>query len=133
MKTNPTQLLRFLVFILLMGCGKSEGEGPDGDLLTWNQDIQPIVEQHCVRCHNANGTGVGDFQRFDEVSAFAEVMLEAMESGQMPPPASDPNCQDYTARCLRNGSPKAKSKGTPPTCKRTTTMPTYSMTPTLSC
>jgi mono/diheme cytochrome c family protein len=78
---------------LLLGCKPSapaEDEGP-----TWTRDVQPIVEQHCVRCHNADGTGVGDFQNFSTVSAFAEVMLEKIDSGEMPPPASDPACRDY--------------------------------------
>lgn len=89
-------LAQFLLFFaagsLMMGCGKA---APAQDAPTWTRDVQPIVEQHCVRCHNANGTGVGDFQDFSKVSAFAEVMLEKIDAGEMPPPASDPACRDY--------------------------------------
>jgi mono/diheme cytochrome c family protein len=61
-----------LCVIPLIACGKANQDHAP----TWTRDVRPIVEQHCVRCHNANGTGVGNFQDFSTISAFAAVMLE---------------------------------------------------------
>lgn len=63
--------------------------------LTWTKDAQPIVEQHCVRCHNADGQGTGDFTDFATVQAMSTLMINAIDSGTMPPPAADPSCHDY--------------------------------------
>ena len=28
--------------------------------VTWYEDVQPIVQKHCVRCHHETGLSVGD-------------------------------------------------------------------------
>ena len=90
LKQAPTLSL----LTILMACGGKQSSQGD-EVLTWTKDIEPIVQQNCVRCHNPNGTGVGDFTNLDQVTAFAEVMRQQIESGAMPPPASDPSCRDY--------------------------------------
>ena len=67
--------------------------GPDNP--TWTHDIQPMVEQHCVRCHKADGLGTGSFDDYESVVAMSEVMHASMARGDMPPPAADPDCRDY--------------------------------------
>jgi len=63
---------------------------------TYYEDIKPILEQNCVRCHQDGGLGLGDFNDPELVAIFADTMLVAIDEGRMPPPASDPGCQDYT-------------------------------------
>ena len=63
--------------------------------VTWYEDVQPIIEQHCVRCHIEDGVAMGDFRNVDDVIALAPLMHVAMSEGWMPPPTSDPNCRDY--------------------------------------
>lgn len=82
-----------------LACGTSEKTSDTSEstveTISWTKDIQPIVEQHCTRCHLENGQGTGDFTKWEDVEIMADLMLNAMESGRMPPPAADPNCHDY--------------------------------------
>jgi len=63
--------------------------------VTWTKDIQPIVEQNCVRCHNDQGQGTGDFTNYETVRTLADSVLHSIDMGTMPPPAADPNCHSY--------------------------------------
>ena len=57
--------------------------------VTWYKDVQPIVEKHCVRCHNEDGIAVGNFRDIDDVITLAPLMHAAMSDGRMPPPSSE--------------------------------------------
>jgi len=86
-------LYTLLFAILLMGCnGNNTEEPPD---VTYYQDIRPLVETHCTRCHFDGGPGTGDLTDLNNVQALASVMLDQMEAGRMPPPVSDPDCRSY--------------------------------------
>ncbi|MEN0061990.1 MAG: hypothetical protein AAGA48_07535 [Myxococcota bacterium] len=74
-----------------LGCSGGE---PSGEV-TWYADAEPIVAQHCMRCHNADGLGVGDFTDPEQAVDFASLMLSAIDAGRMPPPTSDPSCREY--------------------------------------
>ena len=63
--------------------------------VTWYEDVEPIVQKHCVRCHHETGLSVGDMSDVNDVKVLAPLMLAAMKGGWMPPPTSDPNCRDY--------------------------------------
>ena len=77
----------------LVGCAGTE---PTTDV-TWYEDIEPMVNTYCVRCHQDGGSGIGDFTRQEIFSALAEVALGRIDAGEMPPPAADPDCRDYKA------------------------------------
>ena len=79
---------------LLLAVGCSE-EGVEGTVPTWDNDIQPMTAQYCVRCHNPEGTGPVSFTDYEIVEIYAEYMLERIDAGEMPPPAADPECRDY--------------------------------------
>ena len=76
---------------LLAAC---QNQVPEPEL-TFYEDVQPILEQHCVRCHKSSGQGVGDFTDPEAVQQLAPLLVDAIEAGTMPPPASDPECHDY--------------------------------------
>ena len=90
---------------VLAACGGSDapspGGGPDGTdgteaaTYTYHADVAPVLQQHCVRCHQADGLGPGDFTDPDVVQALAPAMLGAIDAGRMPPPVADPDCQEY--------------------------------------
>lgn len=63
--------------------------------LTYHKDLRPMLDQYCTRCHYEGGQGPGDFTKAQTVVALGEVMLNAVESRRMPPPAADPSCRDY--------------------------------------
>lgn len=73
--------------------GGTEATRADGP--TWHSDIAPMLATQCTRCHYAGGLGPADFSDLSTVRALAPAMRGAMEDRQMPPPASDPSCQDY--------------------------------------
>lgn len=77
---------------LLAGCA-GPGEGSGGP--TYWTDVKPIIETHCTRCHHADGLGSGDWTDAAQVQALGEAMLASVEAGRMPPPTSDPACQDF--------------------------------------
>ena len=107
--------ITFLALLPLAACDSGDGRGDEestvggGDddtggeqiggsdgVVTWHGDVQPLLAEHCTRCHFAGGLGVGDFTDLSVVQSFAEPMLAAIEDGRMPPPASDPDCRDYS-------------------------------------
>jgi hypothetical protein len=83
------------ILTLIIACTSDKSTDSTGEELTWTKDIQPIVEQHCVRCHQEGGQGTGDFTDYDTVKAMLPLMLSSIDSGRMPPPAADPDCHDY--------------------------------------
>ncbi|NCG18083.1 MAG: hypothetical protein GWP91_03605 [Rhodobacterales bacterium] len=86
----------FTLSLLLAGCG---GDAKLDERVssepTWYGDIEPLVAEHCARCHNSNGVGPGDFTDYNTASTLAALMVAKIDSGEMPPPAADPGCADY--------------------------------------
>lgn len=80
---------------LSIACNSDKSQDSTTAELTWTKDIQPIVEQHCVRCHQEDGQGTGDYTDYDTVTAMLPLMLDSIDAGRMPPPAADPDCHDY--------------------------------------
>jgi hypothetical protein len=75
--------------------GACTPEGIDGTVPTYDNDVQPMLAQYCVRCHSADGTAPVPFTDPEIVDVYAELMLERIDAGEMPPPVSDPECRDY--------------------------------------
>ncbi|MFT4627653.1 MAG: hypothetical protein ACI8PZ_006340 [Myxococcota bacterium] len=75
-----------------LGCTSA---GVEGTVPTWDNDIQPMTAQYCVRCHNPDGTAPVAFTEYEVVEGYAEYMLARIDAGEMPPPVSDPECRDY--------------------------------------
>lgn len=73
---------------------KDPGETGAADV-TYYDDVQPMLAQHCTRCHGPGGLGPTDFTNLDVVQAMAPSMLEEIEERNMPLPAADPDCRDY--------------------------------------
>ncbi len=70
--------------------------GPGAHAVTYYGDVQPILQQYCVRCHQPNGLGPGDFTDPVTVDLLAPALLGAIDAGRMPPPVADPDCQPYS-------------------------------------
>ncbi|MFT5685911.1 MAG: hypothetical protein ACI8RZ_006866 [Myxococcota bacterium] len=102
-----------MFWMMMIGCGEETVEGisttgidDDDTSYTYYTDIKPILEQNCVRCHQDGGLGLGDFTDPELVVNFADTMLVAIDEGRMPPPASDPDCQDYEGSAQLSLSPE---------------------------
>ncbi len=65
------------------------------EVVAWHGDVEPIVHRVCANCHVEGGIAPGDFRTYDGASLWLELIAEALETGQMPPPVSDPECHGY--------------------------------------
>jgi len=63
--------------------------------VSWHQDVSPMMQEHCARCHSSAGQGVGDFTDLDTVRSFSGRMIARMDEGTMPPAVADPECREY--------------------------------------
>lgn len=82
--------------VALTACGSEATDGPTGsDAPTWEADIVPMLEAHCLACHADGGTGPFALTDIEKVRTFAVAALDAMDEEEMPPPTSDPECRDY--------------------------------------
>ena len=91
-----------LMFLSTLGCGVSAPNGPGGpggpgtpDGLTYYEDVKPVLETYCTRCHSASGQGPGNFEDPEVVIEMGEMIAGNVAAGLMPPPAADPECADY--------------------------------------
>ncbi len=88
--------------MLLAACaGGDDGKGSDSGLAdsdladsdsdsdtdgpTWHQDVAPVVAEKCGSCHTADGVAPFVLDEYAGASQFASAMIDAIESGRMPP------------------------------------------------
>lgn len=80
-----------LLPLLLLACGKGADTASD---VTYYQDIRPILDKSCARCHNPESIAPS----FDDpavVAGLADTMKAYTESAYMPPPAPAADCREY--------------------------------------
>ena len=58
-------------------------------------DVQAVLDSYCLRCHREDAGAPFALSTYAEASAWGPAMVAAIDSGRMPPPASDPTCRDY--------------------------------------
>ncbi|MCB9673535.1 MAG: monooxygenase [Alphaproteobacteria bacterium] len=80
--------MRFIaVLVLAAGC---QGASP-----TYYADLKPILDNRCNSCHDAGGVGPFPLESYDDVSTVAELVVNAVESRQMPPWKAVPGALAY--------------------------------------
>jgi hypothetical protein len=52
---------------------------------TWYQDIAPLMADRCGACHRSGGVAPFSIETYEEALAWGPAMLNAIESGSMPP------------------------------------------------
>ena len=67
--------------LALAGCGGGEEARP----VTWHEDIAPLVTEKCSSCHEEEGIAPFSFESYENAKKYAGLMVEAVESGRMPP------------------------------------------------
>ncbi|RMH44991.1 MAG: monooxygenase [Deltaproteobacteria bacterium] len=93
--------LSFVVAVA-SACGASDGDGtgggPDAGVsgdVTYYQDIKPIVDAKCVRCHVDGGVAPFGLEGYEAVRDRAGVSLLEIEADRMPPWKANHDCNDY--------------------------------------
>lgn len=78
-----------LPMVFLVACGGAPRDA------NYHEHVAPLIDEHCIRCHQPGGLGPGDFTDQDQVLAFAERIDARVQAGTMPPAVADPECRDY--------------------------------------
>lgn len=70
---------------------------PELDLVTWSEDVQPVVAEQCGRCHKEGGLSAFSLETYAQASPIAGVMAESVADRRMPPFLADNSgsCQTY--------------------------------------
>jgi mono/diheme cytochrome c family protein len=53
--------------------------------VTYNKDVAPILQKHCIACHRPNDIAPMSLMTYDEVLPFARMMRESVVQRKMPP------------------------------------------------
>ncbi len=86
--------MRLLLAVLLTGCG-TVIPAPVDQPLTWNKDIQPLVDARCRSCHVAGGIAALTFDTYADGFKWKAAMRAAVETRRMPPYLAGPGCAEY--------------------------------------
>jgi hypothetical protein len=68
------------------GCliGRVKKPAADGKV-TYCDQVSRVVQQHCMECHRAGEIGPFALTEYEEVMGWAEMMVEVIDQGRMPP------------------------------------------------
>ena len=89
--------------------GSTTGEAPPADgtttaamtsggveaEVTYHEHLRPLVERHCVGCHQPGNIGPFPMTSYQEVYDLREAIVLSVEAGTMPPWQAGPGCRDY--------------------------------------
>ena len=81
-----------IFFSLFLAC---DPEPKPTQITTYYDDVLPILEKNCLRCHRGEGPGIGDFSDPETAVQLSSLMLSSIDSGRMPPSSADPECHPY--------------------------------------
>ena len=82
--------------------------------VTYNKDVAPILQKHCVVCHRPNDIAPMSVMTYEEVLPFARMMRESVVQRKMPPWHADPDFGEFTndAWSSRGNPSSMKSRNT---------------------
>ncbi len=66
----------------VIGRKKVPAENPT---VTYTNQISRLIQQHCLECHRSGEIGPFALESYDEVNGWAEMMVEVVNEGRMPP------------------------------------------------
>ncbi len=67
-------------FVFALVAAQEEPAGP-----TWTKDVQPIIQNNCMPCHDVRGAGAFHLLSYEDVAGRASFIVELTSSGVMPP------------------------------------------------
>lgn len=66
------------------------GAVPGEQSVTWSGAVSDVLKRNCLECHRSGDIGPFSMESYDEVSGWAETMLETIDNGRMPPWHAEP-------------------------------------------
>src|SRR5438552_17972193 len=94
-------LWRTLLILLYVGlcgivfAGLRDDTSPKAEI-TYNKDVAPILQKHCVACHRPNDIAPMSLMTYEEVLPFARMIRESVVQRKMPPWHADPAFGEFT-------------------------------------
>ena len=100
MHRTTSRLIGILVVATLVGCGAKKdpiqcGENALAEMtdVTYTRDIEPILADHCLGCHDATRAGVDrnsapagvDFDTYTAANVWSDRIVARASAGTMPP------------------------------------------------
>ena len=64
--------------------------------ITYNKDVAPLLQKHCVACHRPNDIAPMSLMTYDEVLPFARMIRESVVQRKMPPWHADPAFGEFS-------------------------------------
>ncbi|MCH2178240.1 MAG: redoxin domain-containing protein [Mariniblastus sp.] len=59
--------------------------------ITFTRHVARVLDQHCIECHRADAIGPFSLTHFEDAKGWAEMMVEVVDNGRMPPWHASPN------------------------------------------
>ena len=87
--------MRYGLVLALVACGGQELKTKEASEVTFHKDIRPITEAVCARCHADTQLAPFELNTYADVSSMADLVLDSLESGSMPPFYAADGCDDY--------------------------------------
>jgi peroxiredoxin/mono/diheme cytochrome c family protein len=118
----------------LIGRGSSNRKTSEStESVTYADQVSRILQQRCVSCHRADEIGPMDLSSYDDASAWADMILEVVNEGRMPPWHAAPDHGkfsndrrlsqeelDILNRWVQQGTPRGNPEKEPAPLKFTT-------------
>src|ERR1700752_366011 len=96
MRLHRTLLILFSVgFCSVVLAGPRNDKSSTAEV-TYNKDVAPILQRHCVVCHRPNDIAPMSLMTYEEVLPFARMMRESVVQRKMPPWHADPAVGEFT-------------------------------------
>src|SRR6266513_2913480 len=64
--------------------------------ITYNKDVAPLLQKHCVVCHRPNDIAPMSLMTYEEVLPFARILRESVAQRKMPPWHADPGFGEFS-------------------------------------
>jgi len=89
------------------GCliGRVQKVAPQGDV-TYSDQIVRVLQKRCTSCHRPGEIAPFPLQSYDEVVGWADMMLEVVDAGRMPPWFADPQYGKFLNDCRMSDEEK---------------------------
>lgn len=72
--------------------GSESGVAAD---VTYQRDVRPILERHCLGCHSPGNIAPFALTNYDEVMPYREAIVASVAAGTMPPWGMESGCNDF--------------------------------------